>query len=507
MRAERHAGIGRASRKNGVLSRFFALLLLGSGAVRAAEPNQLDASPALFAVLAAINAAGYDADLSSPANHPLRETVRRELAARHVPSLEEIKSFFARHRQKDPSAELSQYVSFALSVDGPPNFKYRFLTYQLPPDVQPLEGFDALMRRLWKEADLEGLWRQAQPAIEQALTRYQQPAAHALLEVNAYLRSSSASVLGRRFQIYVDLLGAPNQIHTRNYANDYYVVLTPSSEPQAGDIRHVYLHYLLDAMVGRYSEQFNKKRALLDYALGSPLLEEHYKSDFLLLVAESLIKAIESRLARNPELVQQALREGFVLAPYFAEALPAYEKQEQAMRFYVSELADGISLKKEEQRLEKVEFASERAVRKAKPAPAPKTDATGPRKILEEAEDHYANGDLEQASRAWRSLLEPTTEKPLHAAAYYGLARIAARQKDPETAEKLFQKALECSPEPLVKAWAHVYLGRLADAAGERQEALRHYQAALAVEGGSAAARAAAEKGLQAALPKPGQQK
>jgi hypothetical protein len=58
-----------------------------------------------------------------------------------------------------------------------------------------------------------------------------------------------------------------------------------------------------------------------------------------------------------------------------------------------------------------------------------------------------------------------------------------------------------------VKAWAHVYLGRLADAAGERQEALRHYQAALAVEGGSAAARAAAEKGLQAALPKPGQQK
>ena len=482
-----------------------ALTLCAAGPSPAAEPGQLDASPALFSVLAAINAAGYDADLDSPANHPLREVVRHELAAKRVPSLEELKRFVARHRQKDWTAELSQYVSFALSVDGPPSFKFRFPTHQLPPDVQPLEGFDALMRRFWKEAELEPLWQKAQPAIEQALERYQQPAARAVLEVNAYLRSSTRGWLGRRFQIYLDLLGAPNQIHTRSYADDCFIVLTPSPEPQAGDIRHAYLHYLLDPLVGKYSEQFNQKKALLDYALGAPLLEEHYKTDFLLLATECLIKAIEARLASRPALVEQALREGFILAPYFAEALPAYEKQEQSLRFYLAEVADGIDLKKEERRLDKVEFASERAVRKAKPAPpAPQPEPTRAQKTLEEAEQFYAGRELERASQAYRRLLQETPEKPLHAQAYYGLARIAALQKDPETAEKLFQRALESSPHPEVRAWAHVYLGRLADAAGERQQALRHYQAVLGVEGGSAAARAAAEKGLQAKFQKPG---
>ncbi len=488
-----------------------AVVLLASGAARpagAAEPGQLDASPALFSVLAAINAAGYDADLDSTSNHPLRFAVRRELASQKVPSLTELKRFFAAHRQKDWTAELSQYVSFALSVDGPPNFKYRFLTHQLPPDVRPLDGLDALLRRFYKEAALETLWQKAQPAFEQAIARYQQPAARALLEVNAYLRSSSSGYLGRRFQVYLDLLGAPRQVHTRNYIDDYYIVLTPSPEPQAGDIRHAYLHYLLDPLVGRYSEQLNKRKALLDYALGSPLLEQHYKQDFLLLATECLIKAVEARLSRKPALVEQALREGFILAPYFAASLPAYERQEQSMRFYFGELADGIDLRKEEQRLEKVEFASERAVRTTRPAPAPpQPEPTRPEKSLEEAEQCYANRELEKASQAYRRVLEETPERSLHARAYYGLARIAVLQKNPEAAEKLFQRTLESSPDPPTEAWAHVYLGRLADAAGERPEAVRHYQAALAVERASDGARAAARQGLAGTFLKPGQHK
>ena len=57
--------------------------MLGEAAQAAApEKGQLDASPALFAVMAAINAAGYDADAASPTNSPLRETIRKELAAK-----------------------------------------------------------------------------------------------------------------------------------------------------------------------------------------------------------------------------------------------------------------------------------------------------------------------------------------------------------------------------------------------------------------------------------------
>jgi len=490
-----------------VIALLLAVTLCAAGPSAAAEQGQLDASPALFSVLAAINAAGYDADLDSPANHPLRQAVRRELAARAAPSLFDLKRFFAEHRQKTWAAELSQYVSFALSVDGPPSFKYRFLAHQLPPDVQPLDGFDALMRRFHKEADLESLWRKAQPAIEQALERYQPSAARAVLEVNAYLRSSTTGYLGRRFQIYVDLLGAPHQIHVRSYGDDFLLVLTPSPEPQTADIRQAYLRYLLDPLVYRRSEELKQKKPLEDYALGAPLLAEHYKQDFLLLVTACLAKAIEARLEKKPELVEQALREGFILTPYFAEALPAYEKQEQSMRFYFEEIVKGIDLRKETRRLDKVQFASERAVRKARPADAPpQPEPTPAEQTLEEAEQHYARRELERASQLYRRLLEETTVRPVQARAYYGLARIAALHKDPETAEKLFQRTLESSPEAPVRAWTHVYLGRLAEAAGEREGSARHYRAALAVEGASEAARAAARKGLAAVSSKPGQQ-
>ena len=51
-----------------------------------------------------------------------------------------------------------------------------------------------------------------------------------------------------------------------------------------------------------------KKRSLSDFAQGAAALDESYKSDFLLLTTESLIRAIEARMDRKPAAVQQSLR-------------------------------------------------------------------------------------------------------------------------------------------------------------------------------------------------------
>ncbi|MGA2115834.1 MAG: tetratricopeptide repeat protein [Bryobacteraceae bacterium] len=100
------------------------------------------------------------------------------------------------------------------------------------------------------------------------------------------------------------------------------------------------------------------------------------------------------------------------------------------------------------------------------------------------------------------AVLEQTAEKPLHASAYYGLARIAALEKDPATAERLFLKALDDDPEPQVKAWCLVYLGRLAGLAQEFEKATRYFRDALEVQGGSQKALDAARTGLQQVLGK-----
>jgi tetratricopeptide (TPR) repeat protein len=501
---------------NRIISLLTVCALATLQSLAAEQHGQLDASETLFAVLAAINAGGYDADLASPANHPLRAMIRQELAAKKLPVMLDLKYFIQKHRRADSATDLGQYISFALAVKGPPEFESRFRTVDRPPDVEALDGFQDVLVRFYREANIEELWKKSQPAFEQAIERYHEPASEAILQVNGYLRNQTSGFLGRRFQIYLDLLGAPNQIQVRGYADDFYVVLTASPEPQIEDVRNAYLSYLLDPTAIKYSDVIEKKRGLIDYVQNARALPEIYKTDFLLLLSKSLIKAIEARLSSSPSvragdrtgrqqaMVDEALREGYILTPYFAEQLPVYEKQQESMRIYFPEMVNAIDLRKEERRIQNVQFVAQARVRKAKGVAAapPPPELSGARKTLEEAENLYDRRDLEKAKQAYTRLLQETSEQPLHASSYYGLARIAVLQRDPELAERLFQKAVESSPEPQVRAWSEVYLGRLSDAAGERAEAMKHYKEALAVEGGSAMARDAAQKGLQQSFQK-----
>lgn len=475
-----------------------AALLLFSALLRldGAEPGQLDASSSLFTIWAALDAAEV-LPPSSPS--PLRNLVRRELAARPAPSvLKDIRRFVERRRKPETLADLGPYFSFALCVDGPPQFKFRYRGVDLPPDVAAMEGLAGLLKRFHEQADVDSIWRKAQPVIEREIEKYHEPVTQAVLEVNAYLRNVTSGFLGRRFQVYVDPLGPPNQVHTRSFGDDFFVVLTYSAEPKTLDVRHAYLHYLLDPTVVKYGAEVEKVKGLGDFAQAAPALAAQYKEDFSLLLTECLIKAVESRLARRgrQELVDQALAEGFILTPFFAEQLAVYEKQEVAMRLYFPDMIAAIDLAKEDKRLEGVQFASAPAQRPVRKEAAPPEPA-GVEKTLEEAEQLYTEKRFEAAREAFSRALRETEVLPMHAKAYYGLARIALQERNPELAEKLLQKTLELDPEPFVKAWAHVYLGRLADAAGEREPATEQYRAALAVPGASSAARQAAEKGLQ----------
>jgi tetratricopeptide (TPR) repeat protein len=469
-----------------------------------AGQNQLDASPTIFAVMVALNASGFDTDKDSPTNSPLRRQVRDYFAVQRYDSLDALRRFIRDHRLKDPSADLSQYISYALSVSDPPNFEYRYPISALPPDVDRLDGFTPLLAAFYRDAHLNDLWRRVQPFYNEALAQLQEPVARAVLQDNAYLRNSTSGFLGRRFQIYVDLFGPPNQVQTRSYVDDYFVVVTPAADPPSDAIRHSYLHYLLDPLPLKFSKVLEEKRALSDYALGSPILEEQYKNDFVLLTTECLIKAVESRIDRKPAQVDQALKEGFVLTPALAEQLVEFEKQDVSLRLYFPELIGGIDLKREEQRLDHIDFVSARASRRVQTVTrevAP-PELTGVDKTLADAEKAYIARDLAQSRDLFLQVLKQTEQQTMHAKAYYGLARITVLERDPETGDRLFRKVLELEPDPETKSWTLLYLGRLADSQNLHDEALDHYKAALAVEGAPDAVRKAAEQGLKEAFVK-----
>src|SRR5580704_8538533 len=73
---------------------FSAIWLLSLHGLYGAENLQLGTNENLFAVLAAINAAGYDEGLALPDNSPLRKQLRDDFAKRNIAVLPELARYY-----------------------------------------------------------------------------------------------------------------------------------------------------------------------------------------------------------------------------------------------------------------------------------------------------------------------------------------------------------------------------------------------------------------------------
>jgi tetratricopeptide (TPR) repeat protein len=487
------------------IQRFVAATLactfLAAG-VRAADSSegQFSTSITLFSTLAAINAAGYDVGMDSPLNarYRIRSQIRDVLAKRNIPCLAELKAFYKEHKKASDTADLSQYISFGLVAGGPPNFAVN--TAELPPDVQALAGFSDLLSRFYKEADLNELWRRAQPAFSAAIANYQDSVINSIFETDGYLRNPSG-YLGRGFQIFIDLLGAPDQVQVRSYRDDYFVVVTPTSSPAIDEIRDAYLSYALDPLSFQYIHAIDEKKALQKIAQEAPALDLAYKDDFTLLVTKCLVKAIDSRLMhagaeQRQAFVNNAVRQGFILTAAFAELLPQYEKSQDSFRLFYPDLIAKIDVKKEEKRLKNVEFAKSAPVRIV--APPAKLQLSPAEQLLASAEGLFQQHDTANAEKAFKQATQQTTNPELLGRAYYGLGLIALEEKHWDEAVSLFQRELEKSPNSAAGAWSHYYLGQLDLKAGDPAQAVAQFKLTLATEGVSARARQAAEEAIQA---------
>ena len=483
-----------------------AAIVFATGRLTAAESLELDASENLFYVMAAINAAGYDDGINLPDNNPIRKQLRDFLAKQNIPVLPALRDFYRRQMRGNRSAteDLAPYLSWALSVTGAPDFRWKGRDIDVPPDAVRLAAFTPLMADFYQQANLKDLWQRAKPVYELELERYHAPLVDMTTRVDGYLRVPSNAYFGRHFRIFVELLAAPEHVQTRSYGDDIFVMVSPSQALRIFDIRHAYLHYQVDPIVIKYGMDLKQKGSLLDLVQTAPL-EEGYKNDIVLLANESLIKAVEARIDKQPAGVDQAMRQGYVLTRFFSEQLLAFDKQQQGMRFYAQDMIQAIEMKREIARIGAVKFDSAVLQRAAKQVAVAGPEPTPMAKALEDADNLYGGRQLDEAKKRYLKILEMTgtaeENASGHAAAWYGLARIAILQNDPDAAVNLFQKTLGSSPDAPTRAWSYVYLARLARAAGEMDEARKFYKEALVVEGASAMAREAAEKELFAIPP------
>jgi len=468
----------------------------------------LDTSETLFSVFTAMNLCGYDQDLS--VSDPLRKQIRSEVA-KAAEASPEAKSasqtmcqFYKDHEQPEAWRTLSQYVSLALYLNPIPSFTIRVREADLPPDASYVQGILPHLLKFYQAAGINSIWEQHHAAYDALTERYHNPLAKMLFDTEVYLKLPSAGYLGRSFTVFLDPLGAPGQTNARNYASDYYVVISPgtSTALKMDEIRHTYLHYLLDPLVLKYPTNTKRLEPLLDSVKHSPM-DESFKDDISLLLTECLIRAIEVRTstgkpaeAQKDEAVNASVAQGFVLTRYFYDALKQFEKDPAGLRNSYGQMLTDIDLKKEQKRAADVQFAT-----KADPELLHLSHPLQG-KLLVTAEQKLYTGDSASAQKLAQQALDEKSEDP--GRALFILAQVATMNRDMQGARDYFQKALGASQEPKVVAWSHIYLGRIFDLQEDRAAALDQYRAAVAAGASLPEAKAAAEHGLQQPYEPPG---
>lgn len=269
------------------------------------------------------------------------------------------------------------------------------------------------------------------------------------------------------------------------------------------DIRHAYIHFLVDPMVLRSRQELQKKNSLLEIAAKAPLLPLAYRQDFFGLVDECFVKAIELRLNRvSPADLEAALNEddgeGLILVRPLVAQLKLFEKDGPAMQYYFPDIVKSLDVDAEKQRLQKVKFLTAQAVKPKEEAKATATPAESSLdRDLAEGDRQIALKNGKAAEAIFSAVL---ASHPEMARAQYGLAIASILQGKGDEAQERFEKVVAIAKggaavDPAILAWAHVYLGRIHDMQDDRDQALTEYSAALAIANAPDAARAAAERG------------
>jgi hypothetical protein len=468
----------------------------------------LDYNESVFTVLAGMNACGFSEDLGT--SLPLRNQVRAEITKNIESSinaqdaLSRLCAFYNDHQQADGSRQLAQYVSLALNLGEPPALTPKLKESDLPPDSVYVLGSVPLLQSFYITAGIGNIWKKHRTEYTALIERYHKPVADMLFSTNIYLKQQMSSYIGRSFIIYLEAIGAPGQVNSRNYGDDYYMVITPGNGGiKIDQVRHTYLHFILDPMLLKRANTLKRISPILDTIADAPL-DESYKKDVSLLVTECMIRAIEARLIGGPKgpeppreaSVQESMQEGFVLTRYFYDRLVKFEKDPAGLKDSYGQWLNEIYLPDEIKRaraLTWVQGSSPDVVRTSRKRES----------LVDQAERLLASGDVTGAEKLAHEAINAHDQSDR---ALFLLARTALRD-DIAGAKTYFSQTLESTSDPRLKAWSHIYLGRISDINDEREEAVKHYKAALDAGDASPETKAAAERGIKEQFQPPKAQK
>ena len=495
----------------------------------------LVSSQPVFLMASALNACGYDEGLdeSSPVRTRVREEINKSLARSEDArkARDKMCLFIAQHRMTGTSRDVGQYISLALYLTDPPELETSAELAEMPPDSTQVVELLPLLRQFVSATDLHGTWLALRRSYDDLTSQLHDPLSKMIVSTNLYLKMPASTYDGRRFVVVMEPMLSPRTVNARIYGPDYVVVVSPvDGQIRMNDVRHTYLHYLIEPLLFARANAVDRMQPILKEVREAPL-DFRFRSDSVPLAIECLIKAIEARTMdtgvpafkmpvgversdlpryeRERQAYQQKvdairlatvrhdLTQGFVLTQYFYEQLVSFEKDPASLRDSIGEMVYGMDIDQQVHRARQIEFD--------KQADGDVLERTKPHKLegLDLAEARLSGGDIGTASALARQALAVHADTLQSVAdtarANFILARAAVMTGHSGEAISRFQTTLATTQEPRLLAWSHIYLGRMLDLDCKRDQALSEYKLALENRDGQQDTRLAAERGVKAA--------
>src|ERR1035437_2556504 len=492
----------------------------------------------VFVMTAALNACGYDDGLEESA--PVRKRVRDEINLALAKSedarnkRDHLCLNIAQHRMTGGVRDIAQYISLALYLTPPPELETAVELTEMPPDSTQVVEIVPLLRDFVAAVDLHAIWLVVHPIYDKEADQLHDPLSKMIVSTNLYLKMPAETYNGRRFVVVIEPMLSPRAINARIYGTDYVVVVSPvNGTIRMSDVRHTYLHYMIEPLLYLRSNALSRTQPILKEVREAPM-EFRYRSDTIALTVECLIKAIEARIMdtgipvykipanvdrselpryeRERQAYQQkvdavriaAMRhdmtQGFVLTQYFYEQMLQFEKDPASLKDTIGEMVYSMDVDQQVHRVRNLDFDKE--------GDEDVLSRSTPRKLtgLDLAEARLAAGDVAKASSMARQALSTHSDSSNtldatanSARAEFILARVAILTGHPDQAIEGFQRTLAASKDPRLLAWSHIYLGRMFDLDCKRDEALTEYKEALKARDGQLDTRLSAERNIKAA--------
>jgi len=492
-------------------------------------------SEPVFLMAAALNACGYDEGLeeSAPVRKRVRDEVNEALARSEEAraARDKVCLYIAQHRMTGSEKDIAQYISLSLYLTPPPEMETSDELTEMPPDSTQVVEIVPLLKDFVAAVDLHGIWLAVHPIYDKERDRLHDPLSKMIVDTNNYLKTPASTNYGLRFVVVIEPMLSPNVVNARIYGTDFIVVVSPvDGKIRMNDVRHTYLHYVIEPLLNARANAIDRTQPLLKEIRDAPL-EFRYRSDTVPLTVECLIKAVEARTmdtgvpeykipanAKREDMpqyeherqiyqqkvdavrvatVRHDMTQGYVLTQYFYEQLIQFEKDPASLKDAIGEMVYSMDVDQQVHRARQIEFDKE--------SDGEVLGRSKPRKLagLDLAEVKLSAGDVAGASTLARQALAERSDSLDSAAAGaradFILARAALMSGKPDEAIDRFQKTLAASKDQRLLAWSHIYLGRMLDLDCKRDQAVSEYQSALTVRDGQQDTRLAAERGVKAA--------